>query len=53
MFHHPIDHRQGRPNGGFHLHGRAHGRVARLARRFDVGVDVGVDAARTPYAARS
>ena len=40
MFHYPIDQWQGRPNGGFHLHGHVHGHGATLARRCDVGVDV-------------
>lgn len=40
MFHYPIDQWQGRPNGGFHLHGHVHGHGAMLARRCDVGVDV-------------
>ena len=40
MFHYPIDQWQGRPNGGFHLHGHVHGHGAALARRCDVGVDV-------------
>ncbi len=40
MFHYPIDQWQGRPNGGFHLHGHVHGHGTMLARRCDVGVDV-------------
>jgi calcineurin-like phosphoesterase family protein len=46
MFHYPIDQWQGRPNGGFHLHGHVHGFGAHLSRRFDVGVDVAVNAMR-------
>lgn len=46
MFHYPIDQWQGRPNGGFHLHGHVHGHGARIARRFDVGVDVRENAFR-------
>jgi calcineurin-like phosphoesterase family protein len=46
MFHYPIDQWQGRPNGGFHLHGHVHGFGAHLARRFDVGVDVAANAMR-------
>ncbi len=40
MFHYPIDQWQGRPNGGFHLHGHVHGFSTAVARRADVGVDV-------------
>lgn len=46
MFHYPIDQWQGRPNGGFHLHGHVHGFGTHLARRFDVGVDVAANAMR-------
>ena len=46
MFHYPIDQWQGRPNGGFHLHGHVHGHGTRIARRFDVGVDVRENAFR-------
>jgi calcineurin-like phosphoesterase family protein len=46
MFHYPIDQWQGRPNGGFHLHGHVHGFGAHLARRFDVGVVVAANAMR-------
>lgn len=46
MFHYPIDQWQGRPNGGFHLHGHVHGHAARVSRRFDVGVDVAENAMR-------
>ena len=42
MFHYPIEQWQGRPGGGFHLHGHVHGHGASLARRADVGVDVDV-----------
>ena len=40
MFHYPIDQWQGRPNGGFHLHGHVHAFGSTVARRCDVGVDV-------------
>ncbi len=44
MFHYPIEQWQGRPNGGFHLHGHVHGHGAIIARRCDVGVDAaGID----------
>jgi calcineurin-like phosphoesterase family protein len=46
LFHYPIDQWQGRPNGGFHLHGHVHGHGVSLARRFDVGVDVKANAMR-------
>jgi calcineurin-like phosphoesterase family protein len=39
FFHYPIDQWQGRPNGGFHLHGHVHGHGTKVARRHDVGVD--------------
>lgn len=42
MFHYPIEQWQGRPSGGFHLHGHVHGHAPALARRADVGVDVDV-----------
>jgi calcineurin-like phosphoesterase family protein len=45
-FHYPIDQWQGRPNGGFHLHGHVHGHAAPLARRFDAGVDAAPNALR-------
>jgi calcineurin-like phosphoesterase family protein len=40
LFHYPIEQWQGRPNGGFHLHGHVHGHGSTLARRCDVGIDV-------------
>jgi len=40
MFHYPIEQWQGRPNGGFHLHGHVHGHGAGVSRRCDVGIDV-------------
>jgi calcineurin-like phosphoesterase family protein len=40
LFHYPISQWQGRPNGGFHLHGHVHGHGEQLARRCDVGIDV-------------
>jgi calcineurin-like phosphoesterase family protein len=46
MFHYPVEQWQGRPNGGFHLHGHVHGFGAHLSRRFDVGVDVKANAMR-------
>ena len=46
MFHYPIDQWQGRPNGGFHLHGHVHGHGAALSRRCDVGVDVAAHGGR-------
>ena len=46
MFHYPIQQWQGRPNGGFHLHGHVHGFGERSARRFDVGIDVVANAMR-------
>jgi calcineurin-like phosphoesterase family protein len=46
MFHYPVEQWQGRPNGGFHLHGHVHGFGAHLARRFDAGVDVPANAMR-------
>jgi calcineurin-like phosphoesterase family protein len=46
MFHYPIDQWQGRPNGGFHLHGHVHGHGTKVARRHDVGVDVRENAMR-------
>ena len=46
MFHYPIDQWQGRPNGGFHLHGHVHGFGEPLARRFDVGIDAVANAMR-------
>lgn len=39
LFHYPIEQWQGRPNGGFHLHGHVHGHGEAVARRCDVGVD--------------
>jgi calcineurin-like phosphoesterase family protein len=44
LFHYPIDQWQGRPNGGFHLHGHVHGHGATVARRHDCGVDVAANA---------
>jgi len=46
MFHYPIDQWQGRPNGGFHLHGHVHGHGACVSRRADVGVDVAANLGR-------
>jgi calcineurin-like phosphoesterase family protein len=46
MFHYPVEQWQGRPNGGFHLHGHVHGFGAHLSRRFDVGIDVAANAMR-------
>ena len=46
MFHYPISQWQGRPNGGFHLHGHVHGHGEALARRCDVGVDVAAHGGR-------
>jgi len=46
LFHYPIDQWQGRPNGGFHLHGHVHGFGTQVARRFDVGVDLPANAFR-------
>lgn len=46
LFHYPIEQWQGRPNGGFHLHGHVHGHGERLSRRCDVGVDVAEHAGR-------
>jgi calcineurin-like phosphoesterase family protein len=46
MFHYPIQQWQGRPNGGFHLHGHVHGFGEHLSRRFDVGIDVVANAMR-------
>lgn len=40
LFHYPISQWQGRPNGGFHLHGHVHGHGEQPSRRCDVGVDV-------------
>lgn len=40
LFHYPIEQWQGRPNGGFHLHGHVHGHGGEVARRCDVGIDV-------------
>lgn len=40
LFHYPISQWQGRPNGGFHLHGHVHEHGEALARRCDVGIDV-------------
>lgn len=39
LFHYPIEQWQGRPNGGFHLHGHVHGHGAPVSRRCDVGID--------------
>ena len=46
LFHYPIEQWQGRPNGGFHLHGHVHGHGATLSRRCDVGVDVAAHGGR-------
>lgn len=46
MFHYPISQWQGRPNGGFHLHGHVHGHGETLARRCDVGIDVAAHGGR-------
>ncbi len=46
LFHYPIEQWQGRPNGGFHLHGHVHGHGASLARRCDVGIDVAAHGGR-------
>jgi len=46
MFHYPIAQWQGRPNGGFHLHGHVHGHGESLARRCDVGIDATAHAGR-------
>jgi len=46
MFHYPIEQWQGRPNGGFHLHGHVHGHGAAVARRCDVGIDVAAHGGR-------
>jgi len=46
MFHYPIEQWQGRPNGGFHLHGHVHGHGVGVSRRADVGVDVAALAGR-------
>ena len=46
LFHYPIQQWQGRPNGGFHLHGHVHGHAEPLARRYDAGVDAAPNARR-------
>lgn len=46
LFHYPIQQWQGRPNGGFHLHGHVHGHAETLARRYDAGVDAAPNALR-------
>lgn len=46
LFHYPIDQWQGRPNGGFHLHGHVHGHAAKVTRRHDAGVDAAGNAFR-------
>lgn len=46
LFHYPISQWQGRPNGGFHLHGHVHGHGEVLARRSDVGIDVAAHGGR-------
>ena len=40
LFHYPMEQWQGRPNGGFHIHGHVHGHGASVARRADAGIDV-------------